>query len=111
MQLKTDKTIFPDFEVLLCPVCGFEYIHPISVRIATGEYDTIIDQDGQRTVWKPTPETNKAESKRGVRIFIEYVCENGGHHGYLIFQFHKGNTFVEHEKLPETNEVKTLWRT
>jgi hypothetical protein len=37
--------------------------------------------------------------------------ENGGHHGYLIFQFHKGNTFVEHEKLPDTNEVKTLWRT
>ena len=111
MHLKTNNTAISNKEVLECPICGFECIHPISVKVATGKYVTCVDAQGQETIWSPTPETDKAEKQRGVRIFLEYVCENGGHHGYLIFQFHKGNTFVEHEQLPELVKVNTLWRT
>jgi len=115
---------------LACPVCGFEYVHPISVIVATGIDTTIIDNEGTRIirakdgfvfdksnklhicVEPTTEESSKADSERGVRIVIEYHCENG-HHGNIIFQFHKGNLFVEHEELPPIppEEWSTLWRT
>ena len=109
MRLKTDQNVIPPFEVLLCPVCGFHYIHPVRVKVAPGNNLTIIDKHGVRTFAEATEETEKAERQRGVRIYLEYSCENG-HRGFLIFQFHKGNTFVEHEELPVTTEAP-LWRT
>jgi hypothetical protein len=108
VQLITSKEIWQNEEVLLCPQCELEYIHPVSVKVATKTKLFSVDSEGL-TVARDTPENSKAKSSRGVRIFLEYNCENG-HHGYIIFQFHKGNTFVEHEKLPDTNEVKTIWR-
>ena len=108
MQLQTDKTIFPDFEVLLCPQCGFEYIHILSVKVADNKNLHRIDAEGYSKD-ADTEETQRAASGRGARIYIEYACENG-HHGYLIFKFHKGNTFVEHEKLASTIGYKDLWR-
>jgi len=32
--------------LLICPVCGFEHVHPISVKVATGDYLTTIDSKG-----------------------------------------------------------------
>lgn len=110
MQLKTDKSIFPTEETLLCPVCGFYYIHPICVKVATEKTLIAIDSEGLTIIRGPTQETKEAFNQRGARILLEYVCESR-HHGHIIFQFHKGNTFIEHEQLPETAEVKTLWRT
>ncbi len=109
MHLKTSTTFISNAEVLECPICGFECLHPLSVKVATGKYVTNIDAQGQETIWPPTPETEKAERERGVRIYIEYLCENG-HHGNLILQFHKGSIFIEHEKLEPTAR-ETLWRT
>lgn len=111
MRLKTNNTTISNAEVLECPICGFECIHPISVKVATGEYVTCIDAQGQETIWAPTPETEIAARQQGIRIYLEYSCENGEHRGYIIFQFHKGNTLIEHEQLTEPAEVKTLWRT
>jgi hypothetical protein len=110
MQLKTDQTVFPGEELLLCPECGFNYIHPISVKVATNKKVVSVDAEGTTIIRAPTAETEQAIRQRGARIYLEYNCENG-HHGYIILQFRKGNTFIEHEKLAITNEVKTLWRT
>jgi len=41
----------------------------------------------------------KADTGSGVRIILEYVCENG-HRGEVILQFHKGIVFVKHNQLP-----------
>ena len=46
MQLETSKSIFPTEECLLCPVCGFYYIHPLCVKVATGKKLTAIDSEG-----------------------------------------------------------------
>ena len=108
LQLKTDQNVFPGKELLLCPECGFYYIHPTGVKVATGKKVVSVDAEGTTITRAPTPETIKAVNRRGARIYLEYCCENG-HHGYIILQFRKGNTFVEHEKLPGSDK-ETLWR-
>lgn len=107
--LRSSLDTIPEMEVLLCPVCGFECIHPLRVTVAKGDSVTLVDAEGTRVVKGETAESRKACSERGIRIIIEYYCENG-HHGNIIFQFHKGNTFVEHEVLEKTSEWNTLWR-
>jgi len=112
VRLKTSDAILYGEEVLLCPVCDRQYVHPISVKVATGLDLTVIDNEGTkvyRDVGKISPRDRI--KGRGVRIIIEYYCEEG-HHGNLIFQFHEGNTIVEHEVLEPLSweEWKTLWR-
>ena len=108
MQLKTDQKVFPGKELLLCPECGFYYIHPTCVKVATGKKVVSVDAEGTTIIRAPTPETIKAVNRRGVRICLEYSCENG-HNGIIVLQFRKGNTFVEYEKLPGSAR-EVLWR-
>ena len=108
--MRTSRNIFPMLEVLVCPVCGFECVHPLSVKVVTGNTVTTVDSEGTHLVKGETAETRKALSERGVRIILEYYCESG-HHGNIILQFHKGNTFVEDEVLPNPEKWETLWRT
>lgn len=96
---------------LVCPACGFEYVHPLCVRVATGEEAAITDKNGTRVV-KHSAEADDAKAKRGVRILVEYGCEHG-HHGNIVVQFHKGQTFIQHEVLPDLKREEwgsTLWR-
>jgi hypothetical protein len=104
----TDKA-FGDLPYLRCPECGFEYVHLTRVKVATGDGVTIIENGETRHVQRETAEVHEARSNRGVRIFIEYACEEA-HHGAIILQFHKGVTFVEHESLPEIKDWKEIWR-
>ena len=85
----------------ICPKCSFEYVHPPSVRVATGQQVAITDKKGTRIV-KQSTESDEAKAKRGISVLVEYGCEHG-HHGNLILQFHKGQTFVLHEALPDLN--------
>jgi hypothetical protein len=107
-MLKTAVDLWPGNEVLLCPVCGCEYVHPLKVKVATYNRIFTIDPEGC-IIQGHTAETDKAAQARGVRIILEYRCENG-HHGNLILQFHKGSTFVHHEILPTDDGLETLWR-
>ena len=108
MQLKTDQNVIAGEELLLCPECGFHCSHPTCVKVATGKKVVSVDAEGTTINRAPTPETIEAVNRRGVRICLEYCCENG-HHGIIVLQFRKGNTFVEHEKLPGSDKA-TLWR-
>ena len=96
-------------EALLCPICGFEYVHPAAIEVSTGNYHIRIDSNGLKLVNAETAETREARCKRGVRIYFEYVCENG-HHGFIILQFRKGNLLIEHEELEPTNKFEVIWR-
>ena len=108
MQLKTDQNVIAGEELLLCPECGFHCIHPTCVKVATGKKMVSVDAEGTTIIRAPTPETIKAVNRRRARIYLEYICENG-HHGIIVLQFRKGNTLVEHEKLPGSDK-ETLWR-
>ena len=109
-KLRTTTSAYEGEEILVCPVCGFEYVHPLKVKVAIGNCVTVVDSNGTRMVEGETAESIKAVKRRGVRIILEYRCENG-HHGNLILQFSKGVTFVEHETLDSERGGQTLWRT
>lgn len=49
--------------------------------------------------------------RQGVRIELEYICENG-HHGVITLTFHKGLTYVGHRELLKLkhDKWKTIWR-
>ena len=77
---------------MFCPQCGFEFIHLIRLTCLRGTDLTTITAKGIFV--------EEAENKtRGVRITLEYQCENG-HRGEIILQFHKGNVFINHKTIP-----------
>jgi hypothetical protein len=108
----TGTDAFGEEMYLICPTCGFEYVHPIRVKVATGDGVTVIENKETRYVQRETAEVLQAKKNCGVRILLEYVCESGDH-GNIILQFHEGITYFEHERLPELKpeEWRTLWRT
>ena len=89
---------------IVCPVCGFEYVHPIGVRVTREKEVTEITSKGISIRDATNP-------GRGVIIEFEYVCENG-HHGAITLTFHKGETYLGHEELQqlEHDEWETVWR-
>jgi hypothetical protein len=89
-----------NYERLVCPVCGFDYIHIRSISVATGLNTITIGHHGTFITNSPTSESEKASLYRGVRVILEYICESR-HHGKIILQFHKGNVIVEHERLED----------
>jgi len=107
--LRTSVEEIPGFETLLCPVCGFYYVHPLRVKVATGEFTVIVDAGGFRFLGAESEDSRVAVRNGGVRICLEYWCEYG-HHGELILQFHEGVTTVEHRGLPPTAEARVIWR-
>jgi len=91
------------YENLVCPICGFEYVHPIAVRVTRAKEMTEITSKGIfiRDAINPG---------RGVIIEMVYACENG-HRGVIILTFHRGITYVEHRKLSKSRyKWKTIWR-
>lgn len=96
-------------DMLLCPICDFDFVHPISVRVATDNDYTFIDHKGTHLSHAKMAETDEARKNRGVIISIEYCCEHG-HLGIVILAFHKGITFVKHKELPLIDDWTTLWR-
>lgn len=95
---------------LLCPVCGFEYVHPVGLTCqSAGRANTRLRVDAEGIHQDPL----SSPSGRGVRITVEFLCESGHRFDYS-FQFHKGWTFIEREANPQALEVdqrpQTIWR-
>ena len=88
---------------LLCPQCEFNFLHIVKVIVARRTDDIIVEKD--------SVEIRKGGSPtRGNVIAMEYVGECG-HHGLIIFNFHKGNIHVWHKKLPESEkELEDIYR-
>ena len=87
---------------ITCPQCGFEYVHIVQLKCLRGNDETKITNQGILV--------HEAKNEgRGVKTTLEYVCENG-HHGNIIFDFHKEMSYYKHEVLPETKDFQDIWR-
>jgi hypothetical protein len=86
---------------LVCPSCGFEYVHPTLVEVNAGGSITTIDKDGTRM-------SGGVGLGRGVNIRLGFACEDGCRTSISI-QFHKGNTHITAYK-DETVPKDTIWR-
>jgi hypothetical protein len=97
--------------MLTCPVCGFEYVHPVGlVCKGAGSANTELRLDSHGVHQNPQSEP----WGRGVRITMEFLCE-GGHRFDYSFTFHKGWTFLTREVSadelhPDDEWPEVIWR-
>ena len=96
IELKFSSEFVGGASILLCPQCGFEYLHIAKATIHRCRDKIIIIEDNIAI-------KEEENTSRGVTITIEYLGECG-HHGEIIFQFYKGNVEVFHRRLPELEQ-------
>ena len=99
---------------VLCPVCGWENVHPVALKAEPVNGDTVvyINSEGLRTF-----ATNVAERIRGIRITTTFVCEEGHqwdeerafHKGTTSQKMHRGPDWVDPRVDPELMPT-TIWR-
>jgi len=98
---------FTASDIVKCPVCGYECVHPEGVVVNAGGAITIIESETPWTIYgEPTG--------RGVSIWLHFACEEG-HRWTIRYQFHKGNTFKElvidvPYNTTDWRGPKTIWR-
>ena len=95
---------------LACPVCGFEYVHPVAVECRSpGQANGHLLIDHQGIHLDPTAPPDG----RGVVIALTFLCEDGHLFTYHL-RFHKGMTFLERTVADAAQEVdlrpQTIWR-
>lgn len=89
--------------------CDMHLVHPTAVTVNRGGVVTVIDEDGERI------DPGRAPSGRGVMIRLDFCCECG-HAFAIVYQFHKGETFVlrhwtENPTAQEDGDYcRTIWR-
>jgi hypothetical protein len=97
-----------DRPALLCPSCGGDCVHPVSVEClppGAAKGRLVIDAEGihlDRTV---------PPAGRGVVITLIFACERGHAFAYWL-RFHKGRTFISRQAvdIPKGEFPQTLWR-
>lgn len=92
---------------IACPVCGYDYVHPVNVFVAMN-HTTVMATGDEATVIR----TTKGSPRRGSRITITFAGECGHQFSYA-FTFHKGNTRVELINvvdIPPGKFPSSLWR-
>ena len=99
-----------DKPALACPVCGFDYIHPVAVECRSpGQANGHLRIDHRGIHLDPMVPPDG----RGVVITLTFLCEDGHLFTYHL-RFHKGMTFVERTLADEPREVdlrpRTIWR-
>lgn len=102
------RTLVETFgEKLICPFCGWEWVHPIGVSCnPSGKHGgyLFINSGGVKQV------PNFPRQGRGVHIELIFYCERGHKFKYEL-SFHKGNTNLKRESLPApTQWEETIWR-
>ncbi len=95
---------------VLCPVCGWDYVHPVALKAEPVSGDTVvyINSGGIRTFV-----STAAQQIRGIRITTTFLCEEG-HQWDEERAFHKGVTSQEIRRGPDWAEPElmptTIWR-
>ncbi len=96
---------------VLCPICGWEYVHPVALKAEPVSGDTVlyVNGDGIRTY----PTTIAERGVRGIRITTTFLCEQG-HQWDEERAFHKGVTIQTVRRGPDWEDAEmmpaTLWR-
>jgi hypothetical protein len=92
------------------PVCGYEYVNPVALKVEPVSDDTIgyINRDGLRTV-----PSHAAERIRGIQRTTTFLCEEA-HQWDEVRAFHKGITSQAIECGPDWSDLEcaptTIWR-
>lgn len=109
-EMNTPLSVVSVVSVVLCPVCGFECVHPVAVKIEPVHGDTMlyVNHDGIHA------EVSRAASRvRGIQITTTFLCESG-HQWDELRAFHKGITSQSVERGPDWEDFETapvtLWR-
>ena len=93
-----------------CPVCGFECVHPVAVKVEPVSGDTVvyINREGLHTFT-----SRAAERIRGIQITTTFLCEEC-HQWDEVRSFHKGITSQEIHRGPDWTDMEcaptTIWR-
>ena len=106
IRLKMGVKDDTDYQLLQCPVCKWEMVHPIGVSIAPvfGNVQVSVTSEEIKTT-----STNLSEKTRGIVISLDFTCEEG--HAFThTFQFHKGGTYILTEQKSEEPENGVIWR-
>jgi hypothetical protein len=95
---------------LACPVCGFEYVHPVGLEChSAGNSAAHVSISADGVAIDP----RRGRVGRGTQITLKFICEEGHAFEYTL-RFHKGNTLVSRfmTDLPRQLEQwpATIWR-
>jgi hypothetical protein len=94
---------------LACPVCGFEYVHPVGVECCPSGPSGHVRIDAQGVHLAP----GLAPQGRGVAVTLEFFCENGHLFTYRL-AFREGLTFLERTMADVPQDAaewpRTIWR-
>ncbi len=95
-----------DRYALVCPVCGYDYIHPVKVTCnPAGAAGGAISIDSKGFHWSKGPKP----LGRGVHLELTFGCECDHRFTYSL-QFYKGQTFVEKASEECGADWNTIWR-
>jgi hypothetical protein len=95
---------------VLCPVCGWDYVHPVALKAEPVSGDTVVyvNRGGIRTFVSRAP-----EAVRGIQITTTFLCEEG-HQWDEERAFHKGITSQTISRGPNWEDPElmptTIWR-
>jgi hypothetical protein len=93
-----------------CPVCGYECVHPVALKVEPVSDDTVvyINHDGLHTV-----PSRAAERIRGIQITTTFLCEEA-YQWDEVCAFHKGINTQTIERGPDWSDFEctptTIWR-
>jgi hypothetical protein len=89
---------------LLCPVCCYEYVHPVALKVEPVSGDTVgyMNSGGLHTF-----ASDAAQRIRGIRITTTFLCEQG-HQWDEERAFHKGMTYQEAHRGPDWDGAELM---
>lgn len=92
-----------DRGILLCPLCGFDYLHPGQIEVRQNSFLTQIES------LKSVSSCIDPSGERGssIRMLFDGEC---GHRFGIVLQFHKGNTFCHLVEVRDDGKFTELWR-
>lgn len=93
-----------DENVILCPVCGYDYVHLIASGVHQNDALQLIASDGTHIVRGMPP------LGRGSAVVTIYQCESDQHTFASVHRFHKGRTFRFTVPIGSQQSIKPLWR-
>ena len=102
---------FPE-GVLICPACGFEYLHQLRVEVHQGPRGVTVVGAVPHPLLPPITERGLG---RGAAVVAWMACESGHRFGWQL-AFHKGQLFASIEDAVEVPEggplpdAAELWR-
>lgn len=91
---------------LICPVCGFNYVHPVKAGIELGHVTALATEDTVQVSG-----TDRHKHCRGSVITLTFRCESG-HQFQYVLRFEKGHTYFDLRtgNLDEGDLLSELWR-